>query len=112
MSTTGYQAGKIVDADAEKYTKKADLSDDTIHGPPEHTLQRQLKNRHIAMIRFVETLRLLSVDSYCPANNIVLVVSLEPVRLRLSLRLALVDQWSFLSRSFCEICCKLYINCF
>jgi hypothetical protein len=46
---------KTVNADAAKYTREsADSSGDMFHDPPEYKLQRQLKNRHIAMIRFAE----------------------------------------------------------
>jgi amino acid permease len=65
--TSTYPQGeeKIVNADAAKYTKEsADSSGDTFDDPPEYKLQRQLKNRHIAMIRFAKTLSFCFVSSY------------------------------------------------
>jgi amino acid permease len=58
---------KIVNADAAKYTKEsaaADESGDMFHDPPEYRLQRQLKNRHVAMIRFAKTLSFCLVIFY------------------------------------------------
>ena len=89
MSAPTPQVEKIVNADAAKFTQSTGSSDDAFLGPPEHKLQRQLKNRHIAMIRFAETLRFCLVDAYQPNNIIVSVVSLEPVRLHNFIRLAL-----------------------
>lgn len=43
----------LTNTNTVKYNKSAGSSDDASLGPPEHKLQRQLKNRHIAMIRFV-----------------------------------------------------------
>jgi hypothetical protein len=64
--------------DSEKtaviHTKSAESSDDTFLGRPEHKLQRQLKNRHIAMIRFVNHSCTRFMKSYFP-NDSVLVVS-------------------------------------
>lgn len=48
----------LANTNTEKYVKSADSSDvdpAAFDGPPERKLARSLKNRHIAMIRYVET---------------------------------------------------------
>jgi hypothetical protein len=82
MSSAEVQTEKVVNTDAAKYFQSAESSDDKFLGPHEHKLQRQLKNRHIAMIRSAEPSHFYVVKSLQLINNVVLVVSLELVRLR------------------------------
>jgi len=64
MSSPDPQVEKSVNNAANHTKESAESSDDMFLGPPEHKLQRQLKNRHIAMIRFAKASRFPRMSSH------------------------------------------------